>query len=224
MPAGDTTLNLKTRPAVKLPSSSGQPLQVDMHQCSSTNAMGLSGGRRPVGPKARGDWRAWTWRTGNPPRGHDSSVLCHCNGQPENHEPFFRDPEGHEKMVRGSLSAFFRIFFSFAKRGCVTPSRSKVSEQIGTPLISKLAVNSQLYLSPCSSLRHCQNYTPFRFQSSYTRPPYPAAIPHLLHHFIICAHSRCLRPFRVATPHITSLPARILVACANSPHSPQAQA
>ena len=144
-------------------------------------------------------------------------------------------------MVRGSLTAFFRIFFSFAKRPLLRPNekssgpiepllesftclgghevaspllRSKVSEQIGTPLISKLAVNSQLYLSPCSSPRHCQNYTPFRFQSSYTRPPYPAAIPHLLHHFIICAHSpmiacahsrpptspHCLRAFSLLAP------------------------
>jgi len=44
----------------------------------------------------------------------------------------------------------------------------------------------------------------------------PVRLPHLLHHFTICAHSRSLRPF--ANHYITSLPARILAACAHTPH------
>ena len=51
--------------------------------------------------------------------------------------------------------------------------------------------------------------------SSYTRPPYPGpgvtSRAHILHHSIICAHSRCLRSF--ANPYIT-LPH--LIACADS--------
>jgi len=48
----------------------------------------------------------------------------------------------------------------------------------------------------------------------------PVRLPHLLHYFTICAHSRCLRP--LANSCTTSLSARILVACAHSrtPTSP----
>ena len=60
----------------------------------------------------------------------------------------------------------------------------------------------------------------FCLHSTYTRPPYPGATPSSPqgHHFTICAHSRCLRPF--ANPYITSLPARILIACAHTRHLP----
>lgn len=48
----------------------------------------------------------------------------------------------------------------------------------------------------------------------------PVRLPHLLHYFTICAHSRCLRP--LANSCTTSLSARILVACAHlrTPTSP----
>ena len=77
-----------------------------------------------------------------------------------------------------------------------------------------------IFLCP-SSLRHWQLCTPFRLLSTYTRPPYPGATPSppfsfsTVTHSTICAHSRCLRSF--ALHYTSSLPVRILAACAHTP-------
>jgi hypothetical protein len=61
-------------------------------------------------------------------------------------------------------------------------------------------------LYPIPSPLHCAAPTPVHHT--------PVRLPHLLHHFTICAHSRYLR--QLANSYNTSLSARILVACAHT--------
>ena len=142
----------------------------------------------------------------------DLDSLC-----PDNHPPRLSPA-----LISSPTSLLFLRLLSCVTTFCMhelftltnTAPGVRSDHLIGAP--TYLAVNTQICLSPCPSFRHWQPCIPFRLHSTYTRPPYPGATPSSpppLHH---------LRTFSLLAPFanlcITSLPARIFVACAHTRH------